>query len=139
MGVLREVARRTGAQVVIDDFGAGHSNLERVVDLAPAMIKLDLKLIRDIPQHESKQVVVRHIVRMCNDLRAGIVAEGIETVDELTCVRDLGVQYAQGYLLARPATPPPKHAWPPSDGQRRSPSKRPSAPPKRMRSTIPAR
>jgi hypothetical protein len=51
-------------------------------------------------------------VNLCKELGARVVAEGIETIDELSCVRDLGVDYAQGYLLARPGTPPPQVAWP---------------------------
>jgi len=109
---LKELCRRTGARLVVDDFGAGYSNLERVVDLEPEVIKLDLVLTREIQNHKPKQVVVRHMVNMCKDLGARVVAEGVETLDELKCVRDLGVDFAQGYLLAYPATPPPVHAWP---------------------------
>ena len=110
--VLEELCRRTGALLVIDDFGAGYSNLQRVVDLQPAIVKLDLALIRDLHRHPRKRAVVRHMVNLCEELDARVVAEGIETLDELSCVRDLGVHYAQGYLLARPAAPPPKVAWP---------------------------
>jgi EAL domain-containing protein (putative c-di-GMP-specific phosphodiesterase class I) len=110
--VLADLRRRSGAELVVDDFGAGYSNLERVVDLMPAVIKLDLALIRDIEKHRPRQIVVRHMVNMCKELGARVVAEGVETVDELACVRDLGVDYAQGYLLARPAAPPPEHFWP---------------------------
>jgi EAL domain-containing protein (putative c-di-GMP-specific phosphodiesterase class I) len=112
MSVLRELCRRSGALLVVDDFGAGHSNLERVVDLEPSIVKLDLALTRGIHGHKRKQAVVRHVVNLCKELGARVVAEGIETIDELRCVRDLGVDYAQGYLLARPATPPPEVAWP---------------------------
>jgi EAL domain-containing protein (putative c-di-GMP-specific phosphodiesterase class I) len=112
LSVLRELCRRTGALLVVDDFGAGHSNLERVVDLEPSIVKLDLALTRGIDAHPRRRAVVRHVVNLCNELGARVVAEGIETVDELSCVRDLGVDYAQGYLLARPAAPPPKVAWP---------------------------
>ena len=112
MSVLRELCRRTGAQLVVDDFGAGHSNLERVVDLEPSIVKLDLALTRGIHGHKRKQAVVRHVVNLCKELGARVVAEGIETIDELSCARDLGVDFAQGYLLARPAAPPPKVAWP---------------------------
>jgi EAL domain-containing protein (putative c-di-GMP-specific phosphodiesterase class I) len=112
MSVLRELCRRSGALLVVDDFGAGHSNLERVVDLEPSIVKLDLALTRGIHSHQRKQAVVRHVVNLCKELGARVVAEGIETIDELSCVRDLGVDYAQGYLLARPATPPPQVAWP---------------------------
>ncbi len=112
LSVLKELCRRTHALLVIDDFGAGYSNLERVVDLEPAVIKLDLALTRDIHRHPRKQTVVRHMVNLCKDLGATVVAEGVETIDELKCVRDLGVDYAQGYLLARPAAPAPTPNWP---------------------------
>jgi EAL domain-containing protein (putative c-di-GMP-specific phosphodiesterase class I) len=112
LSVLRELCRRTGALLVVDDFGAGHSNLERVVNLEPSIVKLDLALTRGIHALPRKRAVVRHVVNLCNELGAKVVAEGIETLDELSCVRDLGVDYAQGYLLARPAAPPPKVAWP---------------------------
>jgi len=110
--VLNELCRRTGALLVVDDFGAGHSNLQRVVDLMPAIVKLDLALIRDLHKNPRGRAVVRHMVNLCAELDARVVAEGIETVEELACVRDLGVHYAQGYLLARPAVPPPHVAWP---------------------------
>ena len=112
VSVLKELCRRTRAKLVIDDFGAGFSNLDRVVDLEPAVVKLDLALTRGIDQVARKQTVVRHLVRLFGDLGATVVAEGVETVDELRCVRDLGVTFVQGYLLARPACPPPAATWP---------------------------
>ena len=112
VGVLRELRRRTNAKIVIDDFGAGYSNLERVVDLEPSVVKLDLALVRGVHQHTRRQIVIRHLVRLCDELGAAVVAEGVETIDELICVRDLGVGFAQGYLLARPAAPPPAVHWP---------------------------
>jgi len=114
VNVLKELCRRTRAHLVIDDFGAGFSNLERVVDLEPAIVKLDLALTRGIDAKPRKQAVVKHMVSLCHELGARVVAEGVETVDELRCVCDLGVQYAQGYLLARPACPPPSPLWPQS-------------------------
>ena len=112
MGVLKELCRRTGAFLVVDDFGAGYSNLERVADLAPAVVKLDMALTRDIHDRKSRQIIVRHVVGMCTELGSVVVGEGVETLDELKCLRDLGVGYAQGYLLARPGAPPPEHQWP---------------------------
>jgi EAL domain-containing protein (putative c-di-GMP-specific phosphodiesterase class I) len=112
MSVLEELRGRTNARLVVDDFGAGYSNIERLIQLAPAVVKLDLALIRDIHRERRKQIVTRHMVNLCKDLGAAVVGEGVETLDELKCIRDLGVDYAQGYLLARPANPPPGHAWP---------------------------
>lgn len=110
--VLKDLCRRTGARLVVDDFGAGYSNLERVADLEPAVVKLDLALTRDVHRHRPRQIVVKHVVAMCKELGAQVVAEGVETVEELTCVRDLGVDFVQGYLLARPDAPPPDYDWP---------------------------
>ncbi|MGH7297948.1 MAG: EAL domain-containing protein [Polyangiaceae bacterium] len=137
MGVLKELGRRVGARLVIDDFGAGYSNLERVVDLEPSIVKLDLALTRDIQRHKSKQTVVRHMVNMCRELGAGVVAEGVETVEEFHCIRDLGVELAQGYLLARPAAPPPRHAWPLAERAAPS-SRRPTNPALKKKSKAPA-
>jgi EAL domain-containing protein (putative c-di-GMP-specific phosphodiesterase class I) len=112
MSVLKELCARTGARLVIDDFGAGYSNLERLVELEPSVVKLDLALIRGVDSNKRKQAVVRHVANLCTELGALVVAEGIETLDELLCVRDIGVGYVQGYFIARPGAPPPDHAWP---------------------------
>jgi EAL domain-containing protein (putative c-di-GMP-specific phosphodiesterase class I) len=112
LGALKELCRRTGAQLVVDDFGAGYSNLHRLVELQPSVVKLDLALVRNLHENPRKQIVVKHVVNLCNDLGASVVAEGVETLDELSCVRDLGVSHAQGYLLARPAAPAPQVVWP---------------------------
>lgn len=110
--VLKEVSTRTNARLVVDDFGAGYSNLDRLADLQPSVVKLDLALVRGVHANPRRQAVVRHMVSLCSELGASVVAEGVEVLDELKCVRDLGVEYAQGYLLARPAAPPPDHVWP---------------------------
>jgi EAL domain-containing protein (putative c-di-GMP-specific phosphodiesterase class I) len=78
-----------------------------------------MALTRDIHNRKARQIIVRHVVGMCTELGAVVVGEGVETLDELKCLRDLGVGYAQGYLLARPGSPPPQHHWPldaPSSG-----------------------
>lgn len=112
MSVLKEVCTRTGAKLVVDDFGAGYSNLERIAELEPAVIKLDLALIRGIDVQPRKQILVAHLVKLCVALGAKVVCEGIETADELSAVVDTGAHYGQGYLLARPAFPIPDVSWP---------------------------
>ncbi len=127
MRVLKDLCRRTGARLVVDDFGAGYSNLERVVALEPVVVKLDLALIRGIHRSKPKQVVVRHMVNLCKELGARVVAEGVEVIEELVCARDCGVDFVQGYLLARPSSPAPQPTWPAS--LRQAPkSKRPRKP-----------
>ncbi|MDH5676287.1 MAG: EAL domain-containing protein [Myxococcales bacterium] len=110
--VLKEICARTGAHLVVDDFGAGYSNLKRVIDLEPSIVKLDRALISGIDKHRRQQILVEQLVNTCAALDARVVAEGIETVAELRAVQDAGVQLGQGYLLARPADPPPPIYWP---------------------------
>ena len=107
MSVLRDVCARTGVHLVVDDYGAGHSNLARILDLNPKVVKLDGVLIRGIDKDKRRQAILRHMVRLCIDLGALVVAECVETVEELQAVADQGVQLAQGFVLARPAYPPP--------------------------------
>lgn len=110
--VLKEVCDRTGASLVIDDLGAGYSNLMRVIDLEPAVVKLDRALITDLDTSKRKQILVKCLVEMCQELGAKVVGEGIETQDELQALRDSGADYGQGYFLARPGDPPPRVRWP---------------------------
>lgn len=110
--VLREVKARGGVFLAVDDLGAGHSNLMRVIDLEPQVVKLDRALVSELHLSHRKQILVRHMVELCTELSAIVVAEGIETMDELQAVMDVGVTYVQGFLLARPAYPLPKAKWP---------------------------
>ncbi len=112
VNVLKEICSRAGAFLVVDDLGAGHSNLKRIIDLEPHVVKLDLALVRGIEKSKRQQILVRQVVSLCRELGARVVAEGIETEDELSAVIDTGAQYGQGYLFARPAFPIPKHSWP---------------------------
>jgi len=112
MSVLKDVCARAGVHLVVDDYGAGHSNLARILDLNPKIVKLDGVLIRGIDKDPRRQLMVRHMVALCTDLGAKVVAECIETVEELKAVADQGVQYGQGYVLARPAYPPPEVNFP---------------------------
>jgi EAL domain-containing protein (putative c-di-GMP-specific phosphodiesterase class I) len=112
VNVLTEVCSRNNAHLVIDDLGAGYSNLLRLVELYPSVVKLDIALTRNLDKDHRKQILVRHIVEMCVELNAKVVVEGIETINELKAVRDTGAHYGQGYLLARPGFPPPHVKWP---------------------------
>ena len=112
MDVLRDVRSRTGAQIVIDDFGAGYSNLKRIVDLTPAIVKLDRVLIAGLDRDRRRQSFLRGFVDLLRQVGCRVVAEGIETDDELRASVDIGAQFVQGYLLGRPAHPPPIPLWP---------------------------
>jgi EAL domain-containing protein (putative c-di-GMP-specific phosphodiesterase class I) len=113
VNVLREVRSRVGAHVVVDDFGAGYSNFKHISDLEPRVVKLDRSLIEGLDRKRRQQRLVAATVRLCHELGALVVAEGIETPDEYAAVRDCGAQYGQGYLFARPTFPLPRVEWPP--------------------------
>ena len=103
---------RAGVHWSSTHYGAGHSNLSRILDLNPKIVKLDGALIRGIDKDPRRQIIVRHMVALCVDLGAKVVAECVETVEELKAVADQGVHFAQGYVLARPAFPPAEINFP---------------------------
>jgi EAL domain-containing protein (putative c-di-GMP-specific phosphodiesterase class I) len=109
-GVLKEI-RSKGVFLAIDDLGAGYSNFKYIADLAPEVVKLDRELIAGVNKEPRLFKLMRSIVRLCEDMGAKVVAEGIETIDELKAVVDSGAHYGQGYLLARPALPIPQVNW----------------------------
>src|SRR5262249_7212908 len=109
--ILHEVRGR-GVYLVVDDLGAGYSNLKYIADLAPRVVKLDRELIANVTRESRLFRLVSAIVVLCKQLDAIVVAEGIETKEELEACREAGAQLGQGYLLARPAFPPPQVSWP---------------------------
>ncbi len=113
MSVLKEVKMRGDVKLVVDDLGAGYSNLKSIADLEPNIVKLDRGLVSGIDRSARQQQLVTSVVRLCRELRAKVVAEGVETVDELSALRDTGADFAQGFLFARPSYPIPDASWPP--------------------------
>ncbi|EAU53985.1 sensory protein, containing eal-domain [Mariprofundus ferrooxydans PV-1] len=97
--------RQAGFLIVLDDFGESHSNLNRVVQLKPDIIKIDKALIRDIQTDYYKQSIVQAIVSLSNKIGAITLAEGVETRDELFVCYEMGIQLYQGYYFSRPKQP----------------------------------
>jgi len=95
--------QKIGFLTAIDDFGAGYAGLNLLADLQTDLIKIDMALIRSIDQERKRQAIVHAIVQVCQKLKIVVIAEGIETHSELQILRDMGVEYFQGYYFARPA------------------------------------
>jgi EAL domain-containing protein (putative c-di-GMP-specific phosphodiesterase class I) len=112
LSVLKELKSRGGVHLAVDDLGAGHSNLKRIIDLEPEVVKLDRALIYGLDKSRRQQTLVKHVVELCVELDALVVAEGIETHDEFQAVLDTGAHLLQGFLLARPGYPAPDSIWP---------------------------
>jgi EAL domain-containing protein (putative c-di-GMP-specific phosphodiesterase class I) len=100
--ILREY-REFGFKTAIDDFGAGYSGLNLLADFQPDLIKLDMALIRDVDRDRVRQVIVRGIVTICEQLGVTVIAEGIESAGERDFLADCGIFLMQGYWFAKPA------------------------------------
>jgi PAS domain S-box-containing protein len=98
--------RRQGVRLAIDDAGAGFASLKHIVRLLPEFIKLDLFLIRNIHEDPVKRAVVAGMLGVASQIGGKVIAEGVETQDELGVLMDLGVEWAQGYHLGRPGPLP---------------------------------
>ncbi len=94
--------RERGVRLAIDDTGSGVSSLSHIVKLAPDIIKVDKELIGGIDFDPVRRSLVAAVVAFAPELGAKIVAEGIETEAELSTLRQLKVDYGQGYFLGRP-------------------------------------
>ncbi len=106
--LLGELAplRARGLRIAVDDAGAGYASLRHVLELRPDLVKVDRSLIDGIARDHAKRVAVGAFLSLALDLRASVVAEGVESGEDLRAARELGVHAAQGFLLGRPTTDP---------------------------------
>ncbi len=104
--------RDTGFAIAIDDAGTGYASLETIMHLRPSYIKIDMSLIRHIDGSPLKRELIKALSSLAGELRAALVAEGIETAEELQALRDLGIRYGQGFAIAHPGPPFPKPRLP---------------------------
>jgi EAL domain-containing protein (putative c-di-GMP-specific phosphodiesterase class I)/GGDEF domain-containing protein len=95
--------RNQGYQIAIDDAGAGYSSLQAIAELKPDFIKVDRSLIQDIHLDKMKETILETFVSFARKMSIRIIAEGIESWEELKKLSQMGVHYGQGYLLGRPA------------------------------------
>jgi len=96
------VLRAEGIQLALDDFGHGHSNLLLWAELQPEIVKIDKYFIKGSHSDAVKVQMLKGLLRFAETFGTTMVAEGIETAEELKVVRDLGIQLGQGYFLGRP-------------------------------------
>ena len=97
--------RMRGFRLGVDDVGTGSGSLQTIAEIRPDYIKVDGSLIRNIQQSLVKQEMLRSLSKVARSIEATLVAEGIESGEELAAVRDCGVRYGQGFLFARPIDP----------------------------------
>jgi cyclic di-GMP phosphodiesterase Gmr len=103
--------RQLGARILLDDFGTGYSSLSQLTRLPIDVIKLDRSFITGIDQNFQAQSLVRSVLGLARAFGFTVVAEGVETEREVQFLKDIGVDYAQGYFYARPMAAEAFEAW----------------------------
>ena len=88
--------------IAIDDFGMGYAGLDRILEIRPQVVKLDRSLIENIHEEKAKQAYVKGLVATTRMTKSLLLAEGVEKIEELRTLQDLGVELVQGFLLHRP-------------------------------------
>jgi diguanylate cyclase (GGDEF)-like protein len=100
--------RRRGVLLAVDDVGAGYSGLSQLATLRPTYLKLDRGLVSEIAREPARVQLVRALSGYARGTGGMLVAEGVETAEQLANIRAAGAPLAQGYLLARPGDPWPQ-------------------------------
>ncbi len=98
--------KQFGFNVAIDDLGVGYSGLKLWSQLQPDIVKIDQYFVRDCHKEPFKEKFLRAIFDLAKCTQAKVILEGIETHDEYLFLSNLGMQYAQGYYLAKPSEQP---------------------------------
>jgi EAL domain-containing protein (putative c-di-GMP-specific phosphodiesterase class I)/AmiR/NasT family two-component response regulator len=97
-----DTLRERGLRVAIDDAGAGFASLRHTLLLRPDIVKVDISIVRDIDGDRAKRALASALISFAEEMEMTIVAEGIETAEELETLISLGVPFGQGFYLAEP-------------------------------------
>ena len=97
-----EKLKEQGISFSLDDFGAGSSNLNYIVDMPVDIVKLDMHLTEEYFTNAKAKAIVKTVVDMAHSMDLRIIAEGIETKQQMDEMKSLGVDYLQGYYFSHP-------------------------------------
>lgn len=103
---IKQTIRDSSGAFALDDYGSGYSNERSLLELSPNYIKIDLSIIRDIDTDANKRQIVSNTVSYAHQRGMKVVAEGLETADEVRTVLSLGIDLLQGFFLAMPQVEP---------------------------------
>ena len=103
--------RIKGIGLAIDDFGTGYSSLMQLRQLPFTEVKIDQAFVADIDRSRDCRLIIQSITELAHGLGLSVTAEGVETVEQLRSVRELGCDLAQGYLISPPLEPDQLNSW----------------------------
>jgi EAL domain-containing protein (putative c-di-GMP-specific phosphodiesterase class I) len=103
--------RIKGIGLAIDDFGTGYSSLMLLRQLPFTEVKIDRAFVADVPRSRDSRLIVQAITELARGLGISSTAEGIETVEQLRALNELGCDLAQGYLVSPPIDPQELRSW----------------------------
>jgi EAL domain-containing protein (putative c-di-GMP-specific phosphodiesterase class I) len=108
--ILREL-QSYGIQIALDDFGTGQSSLSHILHFNPDAIKIDRSFTKGLGNSRSNQALVASVVELGNRIGVRVIAEGVETQEQLETLYKFGCTQVQGYLFAAPLTPAIFEDW----------------------------
>ena len=103
--------RIKGIGLAIDDFGTGYSSLMQLRQLPFTEVKIDQAFVADVPHSRDSRLIIQAVTDLAHGLGLVATAEGVETIDQLRIMRELGCDYVQGYLVSPPLEPKDVKSW----------------------------
>jgi EAL domain-containing protein (putative c-di-GMP-specific phosphodiesterase class I) len=103
---ILEYYKKQGFSIALDDVGEGYSSLNMLVNIHPDIIKVDRNIIQNIDKEPIKQSTYKALFNLAKENSISILAEGVETAEELAMVESIGVDYIQGYYFGKPSPEP---------------------------------
>ena len=103
--------RIKGTGLAIDDFGTGYSSLMQLRQLPFTEVKIDQAFVKDLPHSRDSRLIIQAVTELAHGLGLSATAEGVETIDQLRIIREVGCDCVQGYLVSPPIAPETLRPW----------------------------
>lgn len=106
-----EELKKLGFHISIDDFGTGYSSMSYLLRYPSNFLKIDREFVMHLGQEKAHQVIVKNIIGLAHGMHIGVVAEGVETQEDMDLLRNLGCDIAQGYFISKPLSAADFNHW----------------------------
>jgi EAL domain-containing protein (putative c-di-GMP-specific phosphodiesterase class I) len=94
-----------GFSILLDDFGTGYSSLQYLQEYQPAALKIDRSFVKGLGQRVESERICRAVVELAHAMGIGVIAEGVETLQQVRLLTNMGCPHAQGYFFSPPLPP----------------------------------